>query len=188
MQLVTPCLELTPSYIAALREGQFSPMQLSFGRATPEEIEKDPLAYVTLLNQAAPFDVNLPDHPFRVTAHEILWIAQETRFLGAVALRYDAAPNVLGDYAGHIGMAMRPLLINRGMGARAIRQGLGVLAEKFQNKGLTSILAICNAQNPASRRLIEYFGGQFVRERPATFEKGTSLHFRLSLETVRFGS
>jgi predicted acetyltransferase len=182
LKLVKPSAELLPSYIEALREGQFSAMQLGFGKATAEEIEADPQGWLAKVNDPAPFTYTFKSGPsFNVTEHELLWITDGSRFLGTVALRYKGDHELINVYAGHVGMAIRPALLNQGYGPRAIRSAFNDLAVRARDHGLSYVYATCNPDNNASRRLIEHFGGVLEERAEDVFGTGPNLRYKISL-------
>jgi predicted acetyltransferase len=181
ISLKKPSRELLPSFLEALREGPFIAMQLGFGDCPADEIERDAAAYLALINSPSPFSITLNGRDYTVTDHELLWIADESRFLGTVALRYRGDNDILQHYAGHIGMAVRPALLNKGYGPRAI-QALGQeIIERMRQRGIDAIFATCSPDNAPSRRLIEHFGGLLLERSEDVLGTGPSLRYRIAL-------
>ena len=179
LELTRPTASLLSSYIEALQEGSYSNMQLGFGNMPPEEIERDRRAYLSLITGSAPYDVKLAGGLYEVIRHELLWIVDGDRFLGSIALRYAGAPEILEIYAGHIGMAIRPALLNRGYGPRTVLRLRGTLVDRLRVNGLEWAYATCHPENAASRRLIEFSGGVLMERTEDAFGKGPSLRFRI---------
>lgn len=183
LKLVRPSRELLPSYTEALREGNFHSMQLSFARASADEIEADPEGWLARVNDPSPFTYTMKNgRSFNVTEHELLWITDGRRFLGTVALRYKGDHELMNVYAGHVGMAIRPALLNHGYGPRAIRAAFNDLAARAREHGLTYVYATCDPENHASRRLIEHFGGVLEEKTEDVFGQGPNLRYKIALE------
>ena len=183
LTLVKPAINLIPSYLEALREGNFVTMQPGFGNDAPEDIERDPAAYLAKVNAPAPFTFKFKNgREARVTEHELLWITDGPRFLGTVALRYRGDPEMLDVYAGHIGLAIRPALLNRGYGPRAIGNLRDELAKRAAEHGLDFVYATCNVDNRASARLIEFFGGILEEKTEDTFGHGPNMRYKIMVD------
>lgn len=163
-ELSKPNAALMPSYIECLHEGTFFSMQLSFARASVEEVESDPAAYLTRLLDKQPFVYAFRGKDYTITEHELLWLHDGDRFLGTVALRYDGDQELLMNWGGHIGMAIRPALLQRGYGPRGLRAVGALVLARFLQRGLKSIRVACHPENRPSRHLIESFGAKRLRQ------------------------
>ncbi len=139
-------------------------MQLNFAPATADEIERDPERYLALVTDKKPFIFPFRGKDYEISKHELLWLHEEERFLGTIALRYDGDQGLLMNWVGHIGMAVRPSLLQKGYGAKGILKMRELLMKKFKTNGLSSIRASCDPKNKSSRHLIEHFGGKLLRE------------------------
>lgn len=181
LSLVKPSRKFLPSYLEALREGHFINMQLGFGDIPAEEIERDPESYLAKLNDRRPFDVELEGQTYKVIDHELLWITDGARFFGTLALRYNGDDEVINTYAGHVGHAIRPALLNQGYGTRAIEAVFDEVTARMSAHGLSHIYITCAPDNYASVRLVEHFGGKIAGEKPDVFGKGPSRRYELQL-------
>jgi predicted acetyltransferase len=74
-------------------------------------------------------------------------------------LRHRLVPDLEVE-GGHIGYSVRPSLRRRGYGALL----LSLTLEKAAGLGMASALVTCDADNVASRRVIEKNGGVFAGE------------------------
>lgn len=182
LRLVMPEVKYLESYLAALEEGNFTTMQLGFGDASREEIAKDPAGYLRKITDTAPFTVKRNNRRYEVTDHELLWIVNDdNNFLGTVALRFAGDDELLTIYAGHIGVAVRPALLNKGYGVRAIKECFGDILDKARARHMDYAIMTCDEQNRASARLIEYFGGVFENKVDDVLFGGTSLRYRIAI-------
>jgi predicted acetyltransferase len=164
IHLVKPSIELLPSYLEAVQEGKYCNMALGFGDDALSEIMKDKDAYVQKLNSPVPFKFKLPDgSEFEITDHELYWITDGKRFIGSVPLRFAGDADFIENFCGHTGMAIRPSLINRGYGVKALMHAFELGGGIAKAKGLDYILASCDKKNTASMRLIEHAGGKLFR-------------------------
>ena len=159
LKIIKPCNEYLESYAEAMAEG-FKNMTLAqYGNFTPDEIHTNPNHVLKILSCDEPRLVPTPDgQEFLLNDHEIWWAVDEKRFIAAISIRYDTN-TLTTKYAGHVGMAVRPPLLNKGYGVKACQLGWSKAKEEFKKRGLTRIMASCNPKNTASARLIQYNGG-----------------------------
>jgi predicted acetyltransferase len=181
--LVEPCLALIPSYVEATREGVFCNMALGgFADEPAETIEKDPEAYLRSIIDTAPRVVKTNNGAeFIFTDHELLWITDGQRFIGTVSLRYAGDAAILDDYGGHIGLAIRPSLLNKGFGVKAAQEAWKLAGKLVREKGLSKIRVSCNPDNTPSKRLIEHNGGKLVRRDEDAHGTGPNLLYEIEL-------
>jgi len=87
----------------------------------------------------------------------VLWLVDSLDFLGQASIRSELSSPYLITYGGHIGYSIRP-------GRRLCGYGhiiLKLVLEKAVEMGLDRALVTCDADNEASRRIIESNGGEF---------------------------
>lgn len=156
-------------------------MQLGHGDRPKEEIASDPAAYLKLVNDSAPFTITRNDREYTITDHELLWITRDhlNEFLGTIAMRYAGNEELIDIYAGHIGMAIRPSLLNLGHGIRAIHSCMAEIKKRASEKGLKYLIATCNENNRASSRLMQHFGFQLEARYEDKLFGGYGLRYRL---------
>jgi len=183
IKLVKPCQEILPSYLEALTEGKYCNMALgAFADESADEISADADLYLNRINDSSPRTVQLPDgSEFTVVEHELYWLVDDERYLGSVSLRYSGDREVIEEFGGHIGVAIRPGLLNRGYGVRAAALAWKVAGEFFRNRGISKIFVTCNPDNSASKRLIEHNGGKLLKEVSDCFGTGPSLIYTIEL-------
>jgi predicted acetyltransferase len=184
VKLVRPCKAILPSYLEAIDEGSFCNMALgAFGDESAEEISKDPDEYIRRISDESPRKVAMPDgSEFTVAEHSLLWLVDGERYLGSVSLRFSGDKEVIEEFGGHIGVAIRPALLNKGYGVKAASLAWQLAGAYFKERGINSIYVSCNPTNTASRRLIEHNGGKLVKEKPDAFGTGPSLIFAIDLK------
>jgi predicted acetyltransferase len=164
IHLVKPNTKLLPSYLEAIQEGKYCNMAVGFGDDTLSEIMEDTDSYLRKVADPAPWKAKLPNgSEFAITEHVLYWITDGNRFIGSLPLRYAGDLEVIENYCGHIGMAIRPSLLNRGYGVRALVEASELGRAIAKEKGFIALLATCDQNNTASRRLIEHAGGKFLR-------------------------
>lgn len=87
----------------------------------------------------------------------VLWLVERLEFLGQTSIRSDLSSPYLITYGGHIGYSIRPGRRHSGYGHRILQLAL----EEASQMGLERALVTCDADNDASRRIIESNGGAF---------------------------
>lgn len=184
VQLVKPNKLVLPSYLEALDEGNFCNMALgAFADESPEAISNNPDEYIRRVNDTSPRVVQLPDgSEFTVTDHELYWLVDGERYLGSVSLRYSGDRELIEEFGGHVGIAIRPGLLNRGYGVRASSLALQLATVHFKARGIDSIFVTCSPDNSPSKRLIEHNGGKLAKEKSDAFGTGPSLIYVIELK------
>jgi predicted acetyltransferase len=89
----------------------------------------------------------------------VLWLVDDGRYVGQASVRPELTTDFLMTYGGHIGYSIRPTQRRQGYGVRILALALPVAREM----GLERILVTCNADNAASRSIIERNGGRLER-------------------------
>lgn len=92
---------------------------------------------------------------------QIYWLYDGERPVGYGKLRFSLT-EALREHGGHIGYTIRPSERGKGYGSRMLKE---LLAEA-KKSGLDRVMLTCNADNAASRSIIEGCGGKL--EQPAT--------------------
>ena len=87
----------------------------------------------------------------------VLWLVDSLEFLGQTSIRSELSSPYLITYGGHIGYSIRPGRRHCGYGHSILKLTL----EKAGEMGLDRALVTCDADNDASRRIIESNGGEF---------------------------
>jgi predicted acetyltransferase len=177
MQLVEPALEHLPSYAAALATG-WSPNNVTNVSAEQlAAIREGPAAFIAGLNQqggtiALPDGTAVPKLPFIA---RWMW---EGDFCGSISLRWQAGTDALPPHVlGHIGYAVVPWKRGRGHASEALRQTI----IRARSIGLGRVEITTDAENIASRRVIERNGGEFV-ETFVNESYGPAPHLRYVVE------
>jgi predicted acetyltransferase len=187
IELVKPCKSILPSYLEAVEEGVYCNMALgAFADESVEEISREPDEYLKRINDSSPRVVELPDgSEYTVFDHELYWLVDGERYLGSVSLRYAGDRELIEEFGGHIGVAIRPGLLNKGYGVRAAALAWQLAGAFFRERGINSIYVTCNPSNSASKRLIEHNGGKLVQEKKDAFGSGPSLIYVIDLNASK---
>ncbi len=183
IELVKPCKEFLPSYLEALSEGTHCNMALgAFADESVDEISRDPDEYLKRINDTSPRVVELPDgSSYTIADHALFWLVDGARYLGSVSLRFAGDKEVIEEFGGHIGVAIRPGLLNKGYGVKAATLAWQLAGAYFKERGINPIFVSCNPTNTASKRLIEHNGGKLVQEKSDAFGTGPSLVYVIDL-------
>jgi predicted acetyltransferase len=87
------------------------------------------------------------------------WLAVGDALVGETRLRHQLIP-ALEDVGGHIGYSICPSARRKGYGTAALRLTL----DRARELGLSRVLLTCDADNIASARIIERYGGVLASE------------------------
>ena len=87
------------------------------------------------------------------------WIMDGDEVVGGIAARASESDFV--RLYGHVGYGIRPSARGRGIATWALGQ---VTRDLLYTRGLTRVLAVCEASNGASAATIEYNGGRLDTE------------------------
>jgi predicted acetyltransferase len=154
MELTVPALAVRASFVAAIREFQAE------GRYAQLDAERLAAPAVFASYLAAIAADALPDTPRsadRVPQTTLWWIDGE-EYLGRLSIRHRLTP-ALRREGGHIGYDVRPSARRRGHATAMLRAALPLAAAL----GIERALLTCDADNVASRRVIEANGGRRTR-------------------------
>lgn len=86
------------------------------------------------------------------------WMQNGDDLVGTLRIRHFLTTAVI-ERAGHIGYDIAPAFRGRGLGHEILQLGL----EQASKLGIGDVLLICDAENIASRRIIERQGGRLDR-------------------------
>ena len=154
--MIEPSLDQLSGYTAALKAG-WSPN-------TARNVSRQQLA--AIWQDAGEFLRGLVEHEGRTMMlddgsevprlpRRVFWI-WDGEFCGTINLRFIPGTLDLPPYiSGHLGYAVVPWKQKRGYATQA----LALLLPVAQGLGLPRVLAVCDASNTASRRVIEINGG-----------------------------
>jgi len=98
------------------------------------------------------------------------------KFIGNLSVRH-ALNDFLFRVAGHIGYQVRPSVRCRGYGKRILQLGL----EKARELGIKRALLTCDETNIASKKVIEFNGGQFENALPVEGSPVKKLRYWIEL-------
>lgn len=87
----------------------------------------------------------------------VMWLIDRGEYVGQSSVRPELNTPYLITYGGHIGYSIRPSRRGRGLGKRILSLSL----DRAEAMGMDQVLVTCDADNPASKRIIEVNGGQF---------------------------
>jgi predicted acetyltransferase len=162
MELVWPAQEYLSGYIHALEQG-WSPDNRRPQAAVEElaRIANDPARFLSeqVDREAKGPPVLLPDGNAvpRLPGYAMwMW---DGEFCGSIGLRWQPGTTELPAYClGHIGYSVVPWKRQRGYGTRALQ----LLLPQARAEGLAFVELTTDADNIASRRVIEANGGELV--------------------------
>lgn len=155
-RLLAPSLDLLGGYVEALRAG-WSPNTTR--DVTQEElaaIAEDAPKHLMILRGETPAIIHLPDgREVERLPGFTRWIWDDA-FCGTVNVRHQPGTEELPPHvSGHVGYAIVPWKRRQGHATRA----LALLLPLARALGLPRLLITCDADNDASRRVIEANGG-----------------------------
>jgi predicted acetyltransferase len=184
MELVWPARRYLSGYVHALQRG-WSPDNLRPQTALDHlaRIAQDPDAFLQeqVDREAKGPPVMLPDGstvPRLPGYSQWMW---DGEFCGSIGFRWQPGTSDLPAYClGHIGYTVVPWKRQRGYATRALR----LLLPQVRDEGLAYVELTTDADNVASRRVIEANGGTLVERfhKPPAFGGVESLRFRIPLQ------
>jgi predicted acetyltransferase len=148
LRLIRPAPEWESRYVAAVLEYRQAGLDLAYDY--PDEGEPFSV-FCHRLRQPALRPGQVP--------HAIFWLVDGRRFIGRICIRLELNENLLSR-GGHIGYLIRPSCQRRGYGRRILALGL----REARALGLGRVLVTCDADNVASRRIIEANGGRLENQ------------------------
>jgi predicted acetyltransferase len=183
MELVWPAAQYLSGYIHALEQG-WSPDNLR-PQASVEElarIAQDPIRFLSeqVDREAKGPPVILPDGRTvpRLPGY-VRWM-WDGEFCGTIGFRWQPGTTDLPPYClGHIGYSVVPWKRQRGYATRALQ----LLLPQARSEGLAFVELTTDADNTASRRVIEANGGELIEQFHKSTEHGgaESMRFRILL-------
>jgi predicted acetyltransferase len=186
MHLVWPSIEYLPSYVRALEQG-WSPDNLR-PEEGHEELDRIALDAERFLaeqvdREAKGPPVRLPDGSTVARLpgyHKWMW---DGEFCGSIGFRWQPGTTALPPYClGHIGYSVVPWKRGKGYATQALE----LLIPEARQEGLAYVELTTDADNIASRRVIEANGGTLVERfnKPAGYGGAPSLRFRIFLDRL----
>jgi predicted acetyltransferase len=169
---VRPSERYRESVLAAIREFQAEGRYRAYSLVS---LTADFAAFVRhLLDDEDP--ATLPPHLVPQTHY---WLVEGDQFIGRASLRHHLNDQ-LRLLGGHIGYEIRPSRRRQGHGTTI----LGLVLPKARERGLARVMITCDADNIASRRIIEHHGG--VPDEPYIPPDGSvpALRYWIALENM----
>ena len=185
LELVWPCAHYLPGYIDALRRGW---SRDNLRPETAEEdfarIAEDPKRFLSeqVDREARGRPITLPDGSkvSRIPGYS-LWM-WDGEFCGTIGFRWQPGTTELPPHClGHVGYSVVPWKRRLGYATRALQ----LLLPLVRREGLAYIELTTDADNTASRRVIEANGGALVErfQKPAIYGGAESLRFRIIIDS-----
>ncbi|WP_148572711.1 GNAT family N-acetyltransferase [Nocardioides caldifontis] len=167
MRLVDPDVRYHRSYLAALAEADDAgddslrlPSWPAEGRFPGVDFTAEGLRHPDTFAELVRFLLRQRDpdepRPRAYVAATELWMVEDGEYVGRIALRHELN-ELLHEWGGHIGYAVRPSARGKGHATAALLDMLELCAER----GIDPVLVTCDIDNVASRRVIEKAGGQY---------------------------
>lgn len=176
MQLVPPSVKYKESFIEAVRESQALGIDELAGRRYRElsipELEADFEGFVERELSHSRGD-NLPAGYVPATEY---WLVDGGEYIGHVGIRHELN-NQLLQVGGHIGYSIRPSKRRQGYGNKILALAL----PKAKELGIERVLLTCDADNEASRKIIEKNGGVLENQVPNPETGVGKLHFWIDI-------
>lgn len=147
--LTEPHSRYQESFLAGLREFQQEGRMLQYRIQNVREDFERFLYYL----KAQEDRTKLPAHNI---AQSHFWLIDDDEFIGILSLRRSSNDAFI-RISGHVGYQIRPSKRQQGYGKQLLRLGL----QKAQELDFTRVLLTCDEDNLASKKVIEYNGGQF---------------------------
>ena len=183
MDLVWPDAKYLAGYVHALQQG-WSPDHLRPQLALEElaRIGEDPERFVSeqIDREAKGPAITLPDGRAvpRLPGYSMwMW---DGEFCGVIGFRWQPGTTELPPHClGHVGYSVVPWKRRRGYGTRALQ----LLLPHARAEGLAHLEVTTDADNDASRRVIEAGGGILIERfyKPKGYGGAESLRFRIAL-------
>jgi predicted acetyltransferase len=126
---------------------------------TREELE-DPGTFAKLIESIRREALWETEIPADLVHQSVLWFVEEDQWLGRLAIRHELTPALM-ELGGHIGYVVRPSARRQGYATQMLTQSLPYAARL----GIDPALVTCDADNDASRRVIQAAGGELEDER-----------------------
>jgi predicted acetyltransferase len=168
VRLVDPHVRYHRSYLAALQEAVaagegshgFLPSWPAEGRFPGVDFTAEAVRVPGTFAELVRFllrqrEADEPRPRAYVAATE-LWMDEGGEYVGRISVRHELN-ELLHEWGGHIGYAVRPSARRRGHATAALLDVLELCAER----GIDPVLVTCDIDNEASRRVIEKAGGQY---------------------------
>jgi predicted acetyltransferase len=183
MELVWPAREHLAGYVDALQR-RWSPDNLR-PEASAENlarIQEDPARFLAeqVDREAKGPAVVLPDGSTVARLPGYTQWMWDGEFCGSIGFRWQPGTNELPPYClGHIGYSVVPWKQKRGYATRALQ----LLLPQARDEGLEYVELTTDADNIASRRVIEANGGEVIERfrKSVSYGGAESLRFRILL-------
>ena len=183
MDLVWPSRQHLPGYVHALEQG-WSPDNLRPETAQDHlaQIAEDAADFVSrqVNREATGSPLELPDGTTVPRLPGFMLWMWDGEFCGSIGFRWQPGTTELPPYClGHIGYSVVPWKRGRGYATRALQ----LVLPYARAEGLSFVELTTDADNLASRRVIEANGGTLIERfvKPAEYGGAESLRFRIVL-------
>jgi len=149
-QLILPSVNYKDSYLEAVLEFQ---QERRNNNINHEKLSSDFESYI---KEQIGFSKG-ENLPYGFIPFTNFWLIDKFEFIGFLVFRHYLTDKLKKE-GGHIGYEIRPSKRKMGYGKKILELGL----VKVKEAGIEKALITCNEDNLASRKIIEYCGGEFI--------------------------
>ncbi len=159
-KLIKPSVEIKESFLEALteyhEEGRFEYIKHF-------ELEQDFEDFVNQLNDGKPYKAESFADWVELVPQTVLWFVKEDFYIGSLTIRHRLNWH-LEKWGGHVTFTIRPSMRGKGFGKKILQKGIPYIAYF----GIDKALFTTPADNESAGQVIEFCGGTFEDETPAT--------------------
>lgn len=159
-KLVKPDREYKDSYLEAMREFQ---AENRYSHINLDELSASFDSYIDALNAGKGY-IHKPFQDWMEKVPETtLWLEKDGKYIGTITVRHRLNWH-LEKWGGHINFIVRPSMRDKGYGKKLLQKAIPCICYLGLEKALLTVAP----DNAAALRVVEFCGGKFEDETPAT--------------------